>query len=125
MPDEKNDPEVPASAVAAPAQQPPEVAPPSRRGGPAGPFFLSLLVSLAVSVLCLFVYDRFLAQKVVALDMKGYIAEQRDLYLEGRIDDEELRRRIDRLEEVSLSIPANRVVLMGDAVIRNVEVIRP
>jgi hypothetical protein len=62
---------------------------------------------------------------VVALDMKGYIAEQRDLYLEGRIDDEELRRRIDRLEEVSLSIPANRVVLMGDAVIRNVEVIRP
>jgi hypothetical protein len=124
MPEEKNGPEVPGSAVAASAQPSPE-APPLRRGGPAGPFFLNLLVSLAVSVLCLFAYDRFLAQKVVAIDMKGYIAEQRDLYLEGRIDDEELRRRIDRLEEVSLAIPANRVVLMGDAVIRNVEVIRP
>jgi hypothetical protein len=125
MPDEKNDSEVPGPAVAAPAQQPPEASPPSRRGGPAGPFFLSLLVSLAVSVLSLFVYDRFIAQKVVAIDMKGYIAEQRDHYLAGRIDDAELRRRIDRLEEVSLAIPANRVVLMGDAVVRNVEMIKP
>jgi hypothetical protein len=125
MPEEKNGPEGPGSAVAAPAQQPPEVSPPLRRGWTAGPLFLSLFVSLAVSVLSLFVYDRFLAQKVVALDMKGYITEQRDLYLAGRIDEEELRRRIDRLEEVSLAIPANRVVLMGDAVIRNVEVIRP
>lgn len=125
MPEEKNEPEVPGSAIAAPAQQPPEGPPPLRRGGPAGPFSLSLLVSLAVSVLCLFAYDRFLAQKVVAIDMKGYIAEQRDLYLAGRIDDEELRRRIDRLEEVSLAVPANRVVLMGDAVVRNVEMIKP
>jgi hypothetical protein len=125
MPEEKNEPEGPGPAVAAPAQPSPEASPPPRRGGPAGPFFLSLLVSLAVSVLALFVYDRFIAQKVVAIDMKGYIAEQRELYLAGRIGDEELRRRLDRLEEVSLAIPANRVVLMGDAVVRNVEMIKP
>ena len=125
MSEEKNESEVSGPVVAAPAHQPPEVPPQPRRGGPAGTFFLNLLVSLAVSVLSLFVYDRFLAQKVVAIDMKGYLAEQRDLFMSGRIDDEELRRRIDRLEEVSLAIPANRVVLMGDAVIRNVEVIKP
>jgi hypothetical protein len=34
---------------------------------------LCLLVSLAISAVTLFVYDRWYAQKIVAVDLKGYI----------------------------------------------------
>ena len=88
-------------------------------------WFLTVLVSVTISVLSIFVYDRFFIQKVVSLDVKGFIAEQRDLYLSGKISDEQFRANIDRLEARVKSIPRNRVVIMGDAVIKNAEVIRP
>ncbi|WP_246562040.1 hypothetical protein [Geobacter grbiciae] len=70
-------------------------------------------------------YDRWYAQKVVAVDIKGYIAQQRDNYLAGKLSDDDLRKSFDRLEAVITSIPKNRVVIMGDAVVRNAETVKP
>ena len=80
-----------------------------------------VIISLLISVLSVFLYDRFFAQKIIALDMKGYIAKQRDLYMEGKLTDEQFRANVDKLEEAVKSIPANRVAIMGDVVLKNAE----
>lgn len=86
---------------------------------------ISLLVALITSFASLYSYDRWYAQKLVAVDIKGYIAQQRDNYIAGKMNDEELKRSFDRLESVVIAIPKNKVVIMGDAVVRNIETIRP
>lgn len=86
---------------------------------------LCLAVSFGASLATIFGYDRWYAQKVVAVDIKGYIAEQRDNYLAGKINDDELKKSFDRLETVITAIPRNRVIIMGDAVVRNAETVRP
>ena len=86
---------------------------------------ICLLVALITSVASVYSYDRWYAQKIVAVDIKGYIAQQRDNYMAGKLTDEELKRSFDHLENVVIAIPKNRVVIMGDAVVRNVETIKP
>ena len=83
------------------------------------------IVSASVSLATVAGYDRWYAQKVVAVDIKGYIAQQRDSYLAGKLNDDELKRSFDRLEAVITAIPENRVVIMGDAVVRNAETVKP
>lgn len=82
-------------------------------------------VSVISSIASIAAYDHWYAQKVVAVDLKGYITQQRDNYVAGKISDDQLRRSLDRLEQVVTSIPKNKAVLMGDLVVRNVEIIKP
>lgn len=86
---------------------------------------LCVLVSVASSVASLAAYDSWYAQKLVAVDIKGYISEQRDKYIAGKLTDDELKRSFDKLEQVVTAIPKNKAVLMGDLVVRNVEVVKP
>ncbi len=86
---------------------------------------LCLMVSIGASLATVAGYDRWFAQKVVAVDIKEYIAQQRDNYLAGKLNGDELKRSFDRLESVITAIPKNRVVIMGDAVVRNAETIKP
>jgi hypothetical protein len=78
-----------------------------------------LLVSLVTSAATLFTYDRFFVQKIVAVDMKGYITLQRYKYKDGKMNDDDLRKAFDRLEQMMNTIPKNRVVIMADTAIRN------
>lgn len=80
-----------------------------------------VIISILISVLSVFFYDRFFVQKIIAVDMKGYIAKQRDLYMEGKLTDEQFRANVDKLEEAVKSIPSNRVAIMGDVVLKNAE----
>jgi hypothetical protein len=93
--------------------------------GLSGLLALCLAVSTVTSIATLFCYDRWYAQKVVAVDIKGYIEAQRENYLAGKMSDDDLRKSFDRLEAVVTAIPKNRVVIMGDAVVRNAETIKP
>ncbi len=95
-----------------------------QQGGRIPGIALCLLISLAVSTAVLFAYDRWQAQKIVAVDMKGYITLQRYKYRDGKINDEELRKAFDRLEQQMNAIPRNRVVIMADTAIRNAEVFK-
>lgn len=83
-----------------------------------------LLISVVSSAATLFVYDHWLAQKIVAVDMKGYITLQRYKYKDGKINDEDLRKAFDKLELVMNTIPKNRVVIMADTAIRNAGVFK-
>ena len=83
-----------------------------------------LLISLAASVVTVFAYDHWCVQKIVAVDMKGYITLQRYKYKDGKINDEDLRKAFDKLEQMMNTIPKNKVVIMGDTAIRNAEVFK-
>ena len=54
-----------------------------------------------------------------------YIARLRESYLAGKMSDDEPKKSFDRLESVITAIPRNRVVIMGDAVVRNAETVKP
>ncbi|NWF52734.1 MAG: hypothetical protein HXY47_06585 [Nitrospirae bacterium] len=41
-------------------------------------WLLTLLISLLMSFVSIFVYDRFFVQKIVTVDVKGYTEEQKD-----------------------------------------------
>lgn len=86
---------------------------------------LALGISLASSAAAVFIYDRYFATRIVAVDIKGFIATQRDLFVQGKIDDGQLKRNIESLEKAIENIPSNEVVIMGDAVVRNAKTIRP
>lgn len=101
------------------------VAAPTRTPSWFGIAILCVLVSVASSVASLAAYDSWYAQKLVAVDIKGYISDQRDKYIAGKLTDDELKRSFDRLEQVVTAIPKNKAVLMGDLVVRNVETIKP
>lgn len=93
--------------------------------GPARVFFLIVLVSLLTSAGSIWTYDRYFAQKVVAVDLKGFLDAQKDQFIRGAIDEIELERRIDGLERTMDAIPSRYAVLLGDVVVRHVKVIEP
>ena len=82
---------------------------------------ISLLVSLFTSGAAVIAYDHWVAPKLVAVDVKGYIDEQKDLYLRGKITDVQLNERFEHMEKVIKSLPKNKIAVMGDAVIHGVE----
>jgi hypothetical protein len=84
---------------------------------------VNVLVSFLVAVGVVYVYDRYYAQKIVAFDLKGYIIGLRDMYLAGKINDEDLKRAIDMAHDVIRSQRKNKVVIMGDVILSPVEVI--
>ena len=98
---------------------------PQQQPGPFTLFALCLAISCCASLIVIYGYDRWYAQKIVAVDIKGYIARQRESYLAGKMTDDELKKSFDRLESVITAIPRNRVVIMGDAVVRNAETVNP
>ncbi|ANA41774.1 hypothetical protein A2G06_16675 (plasmid) [Geobacter anodireducens] len=87
--------------------------------------FLAIVVSVATSTASVVAYDRYFAQKVVAVDIKSFIEEKKADYVAGRLDDAGMKREMDKLEAAVASIPKNRAVLMGDLVVKNVEIIKP
>lgn len=84
---------------------------------------VNVLVSLMVAVGVVYVYDRYYAQKIVAFDLKGYVIGLRDMYLAGKINDEDLKKAIDMAYDVIRSQRKNKVVIMGDVILSPVEVI--
>lgn len=86
-------------------------------------FLLPYLINALITCVIVFGYDYFLAQKIVAVDIKGFISEQRDLYVTGKIDSEQFQKNVDRMSTIVSAINPNQIVLMGDAVVRNAKVI--
>ena len=116
-----------ATDATIPSQEssPPTLAQPRSRAFSCRFFLQSILLSLLISCVSIYAYDCLWAQKIVAVDLQGFLTEQKDLYLAGKIDDAELQRRMDHLEQSVTAIPERYAVILGDVVVRNVEVIKP
>ncbi len=86
---------------------------------------IAIIVSAVSSITSVAAYDHFFAQKVVAVDIKTFLEEKKADYVAGRLDDAGLKREMDKLEVTVASIPKNKAVLMGDLVVKNVDIIKP
>jgi hypothetical protein len=86
---------------------------------------ITIAVSAFLSVLSVLVYDRYFATKIVAVDVRGFMEEQKKRYLSGAIGDERLKEEIEKLEKAISGVPSNKVVLMGEVVVRNAESLVP
>lgn len=82
-------------------------------------FFIALITTSAVVV----AYDYFLAQKIVTVDIKGYLLEQQSDFLAGKITEAQLKGSFDKLEAAIQAVPKSKIIIMGDAVVRGVETI--
>lgn len=89
------------------------------RPGYAAVIGISLLTAIITAAATVAVYDTRYAQKVVAMDLKGYVKAQRDRLLAGEIDDEGLRASFDAMEETLLQVPANHTIILKEVVLRN------
>jgi len=83
---------------------------------------IRLLLSLAVSAASIYIYDQYFSQKVVMIDIMGYVEEQKQLYLSGKISEQEWQAipdNIDRAMNREIKAHKNTIILIKDAVIRN------
>ncbi len=86
----------------------------------------AVLANVLITVGLLAAYNTYIAQKIVSLDVKGFIKQQRDLFMSGKISEEQMRRNFDRLQAATEKVPKNRVIIMGNVLVRkNVEEIEP
>lgn len=84
------------------------------------------IITCALIVTGIWTYHYNFAPKApVAIDIRGYVEEQKQFYAEGKINSEQLRQNMDHLEEVVARISSRQAVFMADAVIKNVEIIKP
>jgi len=86
---------------------------------------IALVVSFITAMGVVAFYDQRYAQKIVTMDLQGYIRNQRDKAVNGEISDEELRQNIDAMEAALLGEPANHIVLLKEVVLRNAREIKP
>lgn len=93
-------------------------------------FYVSLITAVVTIVIMAVIYHQYFAVKIVAVDVKGYIQEQQDLYVAGKINDAQLNANLDKMEALVLSLrdskSDNIVVMTADVFLsKNVKVIRP
>jgi len=100
---------------------------PNKKQGPGLLLFvcIALLASIFTSVGVVAVYDLHYAQKIVTMDLKGYIRAQRDRVMNGELSDDQLRQKIDAMEAALLAEPNNHTVLLKEVVLRNAREIKP
>ena len=75
-----------------------------------------IVVSMMSSVATVAAYDRWFVQKVVAVDVSGFLQEQRDLVLAKRITMDDFKANLDRYLAALKSQPRNRVLILEDVI---------
>ena len=83
----------------------------------------TIILCVAVSAGSIYLYDYKWAAHIAAIDVQGFVNQQRNLYVSGQLTSEQFRKNMDNLEKAVLSARSNEVILMGDTVIRNARVI--
>ena len=77
---------------------------------------LVIVVSLVSSLATVTVYDRFLAQKVVAVNVNEFLQGQKDLVLANKITVDDFRANLERYMAAMRSQPKNRVLILEDVI---------
>lgn len=89
-------------------------------------FIITFIISIVVSCGIVFFYDRYVSVRIVGVDLRGFIEDQRDMYLAGKITDEQLRANLDAMEKKINSMPKNRVMISADMLVgKNAETMKP
>jgi len=95
---------------------------PQKTNSRSAPGYLeTVAIALMIAVVTVFGYDRYIAQKIYVLDLKGYLRSQKALLVAGEISEEEWKAGFDKLGQ-SLNKAAadpNHLILLKDVVLRN------
>ena len=93
---------------------------PERHSGPG--YIETIVIVLLLLLLALFGYDRMFAQKVVVVDLAGYLRTQKALLAAKEISVQQWKDNLDHVEK-SLNDHAgnnpNHVVILKEVVLRN------
>lgn len=92
---------------------------PTSRSGPG--YLETVAIALMIAAVTVFGYDRYIAQKIYVLDLKGYLRNQKALLVAGEISEQEWQAGLDSLEQDLDSAAANpaHIILLKDVVLRN------
>ena len=83
---------------------------------------LVIVVSLACSIGSVGAYDRWFAQKVVAVNVSEFLERQRDLVLAKKITMDDFKANLEHYIAALKSQPRNRVLILEDVIAsRNLE----
>jgi hypothetical protein len=86
-----------------------------------GVLIMLLILNIAISIICLYVYDQYFARKVAVIDIRGYMMDRKNLFLSGKMSEKEFTASVDNIEKALKQTNKRTVVLLGDAVVRNAE----
>ena len=93
---------------------------PESKNGPG--YIETIAIVLLLLLLAFFGYDRMFAQKIVVVDLAGYLRTQKALLAAKEINVQQWKDNLDRVEE-SLNEYAgnnpNHVVILNEVVLRN------
>lgn len=78
-----------------------------------------LLVSLAVSILSLVVYDRFFTVKFASFDLPGYSLQIKEALAVNKITQEQADGLFENVRKQIDALPPKYIVISGDAVLGN------
>ena len=84
-------------------------------------FLRSLVLSVIVTAVGIWAYDKYLAPKLMVVDVLAFDAAQRKALIAGHIDEKEALRRVETIKETLSSYPSNVIFLRSDMVIENGE----
>ena len=98
---------------------------PQKKSGNWSAITLSLLGSIFVAVSIVSIYHLKFAPKIVTMDLKGFIKQQKEMVTAGEINQEQLRDNLDAMEAALVSVPPNHTVLLKEVVLRNAQEIKP
>ena len=91
-----------------------------------GFFVIIVVINLVLTSGLIFLYDRFMAPKIVAVDIKGFVEKQRDLYIAKKINEEQLKANLDAMEKKIKSMPKNTIMISADVMVgQNAKTIEP
>ena len=76
-----------------------------------------IFVSLAMSLLTCFLYDRYVATKVAVFDLPGYLVKLKEEMANGKMTEVQMQESLDRVQRAVNSVQSNYVVISGDAVL--------
>jgi len=88
-------------------------------------FVMIVIVSMLCSVGTVAAYDRFVAQKVLKVNMKQYLEDQSQLYFAGKLTQDQLMANLDKYIATIKNQPKNRVVILEDVIASGAEKLNP
>jgi hypothetical protein len=83
-----------------------------------------IIIAVIVAVTTVLVYNRYFEQKVVMVDLTGYIKQERALFVKGKISKTEVSANLDRFQKFIDCQPKNVTVLLKDVVLAGGKEIR-
>jgi len=70
-----------------------------------------------VAFLSLAVYDQYFASRVMVVDLTGFVKEQKELFVQGKINEADLSARFAQFQDFLSKQPKNVTVITKDVVL--------